>query len=277
MMKQILANQAKSDAEMEAERKADKEMLAEIKAERKANHEEMMAMIKAWRQTGTKDNGEETMACEEKTEVRLEEEEEPTSVEMKPEVADDQEVPVEDAEVRSVGEPRKRRRDGRNLAAVRRQKKKERNLDAGRHGKQRNSVAARRGATRRAAMARRRILLTETTRSRLIVAVRKVSRRATVARRRRDATKKERDNARRASGERTPKKRRRVGTKGNTARKDPDARRQLRLRNVKTAGRLCRGNHEDVIGPKIAKRTARTPARIRTTKDWTLWRGRPPP
>jgi hypothetical protein len=44
---------------------------------------------------------------------------------MTPEVADDQEVPVEDAEVRSVAEPRKRRRVGRNLAAVRRQKKKD--------------------------------------------------------------------------------------------------------------------------------------------------------
>jgi hypothetical protein len=64
------------------ETKADEEMLAEIKAARKADreeriawHEEMMAMIQAWRQTDTKDNGEETMACQETMEARLEVEE----------------------------------------------------------------------------------------------------------------------------------------------------------------------------------------------------------
>jgi hypothetical protein len=49
---------------------------------------------------------------------------------------DDQEVPVEDAEVRSVAEPRERRGDGRNLAAVRSQKKKDRVLDARCRGKE---------------------------------------------------------------------------------------------------------------------------------------------
>jgi hypothetical protein len=44
--------------------------------------------------------------------------EKPVSVDMTPEVAHEQEVPVEDAEVMPVGEPRKRRRD-RHLAAVR--------------------------------------------------------------------------------------------------------------------------------------------------------------
>jgi hypothetical protein len=132
------------------------------------------------------------MACQETMEARLEAEE-PTSVDMTPEVADDQEVPVEDAVEMPVGEPRKRRRDGRNLAAVRRQKKKDRVLDARCHGKEqgpaqrkngclKNLVAARRWTTCRAVMARRRILFAETTRSRLIIAVRKVTRRAQVAR-----------------------------------------------------------------------------------------------
>jgi hypothetical protein len=84
------------------------EMLArfeeEMMARMGANHEEMMAVRRAWRQTDTKDNEGEAMACEEKTEVRLEEKEEPTSVEMKPEVAHDQEVPVQEAEVVPVGE-----------------------------------------------------------------------------------------------------------------------------------------------------------------------------
>jgi hypothetical protein len=63
------------------------------------------------------------MTCQEKTEVRLVEEE-PTSVEMKPEVAHE-EFPLEDAVVMPVGEPRKRGRDQRHLAAQRRQKKEE--------------------------------------------------------------------------------------------------------------------------------------------------------
>jgi hypothetical protein len=108
------ADQAKADAA----RKADKEeMLAAINA----NHKEMMAMIKAWGQTDTKNNGEETTACQETMEARLEVEE-PASADITPEVADDQEVPVEDAVGMPAGDPRRRRRDGRNLAAVRRQK-----------------------------------------------------------------------------------------------------------------------------------------------------------
>jgi hypothetical protein len=100
MMHRLLAkmdeNQAKADANQ---------------ARMDANHEEMMGTIRAWRQTDTKDNKEEAMACEEKTEVRLEEEEKPASVEMKPEVAEEQEVPVQDAEVVPVGEPGKKRQD----------------------------------------------------------------------------------------------------------------------------------------------------------------------
>jgi hypothetical protein len=93
----------------------------EMMARMDANHEEMMAMIRAWRQTDTKDNKKEAMACQETMEVHLEEEE-PTPENMTPEVAHEQEVPVEDA-VMPVGEPRKRRRDRRHLAAVCHKKK----------------------------------------------------------------------------------------------------------------------------------------------------------
>jgi hypothetical protein len=110
------------------------ELLLAMKEDIRANHEKRMAIIRAWGQTDTKDNEEEAMACKEKTEVRLEEEEEPTSVEIKPEVADDQEVPVQDAEVVPVGEPGKKRRD-RRLAAKRRQKEKDQNLDSRRRRK----------------------------------------------------------------------------------------------------------------------------------------------
>jgi hypothetical protein len=253
-----------------------------------ASQNETMARIKAWGQTDTKDNEEDAMACEEKTEVRLEKKEEPTSVEIKPEVADEREVPVQDAARMPVGEPRKKRRDRRRLAAGRRQEEEDLNLDARRRRKGqgraqrkhrclKNLVAARSGTTCRAVVARRRTLFMETTRSRLIVAAKEVSRRATLARRRRDATKKEGDDARKAPMERTAGKRRRVNPEGNTATKDPDASRQLHLRNVKTAGRLCREDNENAIEPKLAKLTARFSARTRTTKDWTLWRGRPPP
>jgi hypothetical protein len=141
-----------------------KEKMNASQARTDDNHEKRMAMIRAWRQT---DNEEEAMACEEKTEVRLEEEEEPTSVEMKPEVAHEQEVPVQDAEVVPVGEPAKKRRDRRRLAAVRRQKEKDRSLDVRCRGKEqglaqwkdgcrRNLVAARRGTTRCAGRAWRK-------------------------------------------------------------------------------------------------------------------------
>jgi ClpP class serine protease len=59
-MEQIIEMLARFEKEMMARMDANhEEMLAEIKAERKANHEEMMAMIRVWRQTDTKDNGEE--------------------------------------------------------------------------------------------------------------------------------------------------------------------------------------------------------------------------
>jgi hypothetical protein len=82
----------------------------------KANMDACMADIK--------DNRKETMVCQEKTEVRLEEEE-PTSVEMKPEVAHE-EVPREDAAVMPVRRLRKQRR-GRKQAAGRREEPKKLN------------------------------------------------------------------------------------------------------------------------------------------------------
>jgi hypothetical protein len=109
---------------------------------RKTDKEEMLAAIKANEETTTrmdanmetmrtelistiknlKLNREETTACQETMGARLEAEE-PASVDMTPGVAEEQEVPVQDAEVVPVGEPGKKRRDRRLLAAERRQKK----------------------------------------------------------------------------------------------------------------------------------------------------------
>jgi hypothetical protein len=75
------------------------------------------------------------MTCQKKTKAHLQEDK-PASVDTTPEVAHEQGVPLEDAEEMPVGEPRKRRRDGRNLAAVRHQKTKDRNLDARRRSTQ---------------------------------------------------------------------------------------------------------------------------------------------
>jgi hypothetical protein len=74
----------------------------------------------------------ETMACQETMEARLKKGK-PTSMELKPEMAD--EVPLEDAVLMPVGEPRKMRRD-RHLAAQRRQKRY-RNGPRGRMGAER--------------------------------------------------------------------------------------------------------------------------------------------
>jgi hypothetical protein len=79
------------------------------------------------------------MACLEMTEALLEVEK-PASVEMKPEVAHE-EVPLEDAAVMPVEEPRKRRRD-LNLDARRRRKQQERTQK--KDGCRKNLVAAQR-------------------------------------------------------------------------------------------------------------------------------------
>jgi hypothetical protein len=170
----MLANQAKMDekqakadenqAKSDAARKADKEeMLAELKADRKAHREdlkEMRAIIKSWSGDlkAHRENGEVTMTCLEKTEARLEGKEEPASVEMKPEVAQ-QEVPREDAAVMPVRGLRKQRR-GRRQAAGRREEPEK--LNRGICGSREKLAAACRKVSRRATVAwRRRNVLTK--------------------------------------------------------------------------------------------------------------------
>jgi hypothetical protein len=126
------------------------EMLAKMDADRKADKEEMKADIKAWREeiaaeteaikTRTRAIREnmgtshkkmvaviepgrnmETIACHEME--AHPEEEKPASVDMKPEAAEQRQVPVDDAEVMPVGEPKKKRRMDQRLAAERRRHK----------------------------------------------------------------------------------------------------------------------------------------------------------
>jgi hypothetical protein len=79
--------------------------------------------------------------------------------------------------------------------------------------------------------------------------------------------------ARGPSREWTHGKRRRVDPEGSTGIKDPGTRRQLHLRNEKIAGQIF----GKTFRLENAKRIARSTVGLRTNKDWTLWRGRPPP
>jgi hypothetical protein len=255
------------------------------------------ARLDAWL-TDLKNNRKETMACLEKTEACLEVEEEPASVDMTPEVAHGQEAQPEDAEVMPVGEPRKRRPDQRrNLAAVRRQKKKDRILDARCRGKEqeraqrknrclKNLVAARRRTTRRAAMARRRILPTKDTnrelhgsQKRLVAARRGTTRCAGRARHKEDFIGRSRDKdsgVLRTSKGWTLGRKQRAQQQHNTGTKNPGAKWQQRLRNEKTAGRIARKSHEKTR-LEIVRQIAGSLVGLHDIEHWTLWRGRPPP
>jgi hypothetical protein len=203
------------------------ELLLAMREDMKAHQARMDADSKDWREEMEASRNtwrKEMMAYQGTIEARLKEEE-PASVDMTPEVAHEQEVPLEDAVVMPVGERRKRRWDRRNLAAGRRQKGEEQNLDARRRGKQQDLVAVRRGTTRRAAVARRRrILFTKDTtrefhgfRKILVAARRGTTRCAGLARRKKT---------------------------GNKEIENPGARWQLRLRNEKTADRISWKTHE---------------------------------
>jgi hypothetical protein len=109
---------------------------------------------------------EGTMAYQE-MEAR-QEEEEPSSAYRKPEAAQKAEVPAENAEVMPVGEPKKKRRRDRKLAAEHRRQKTNTSTREN-CGPQERLAVTHRGRTRRAKMARKTQI------------DRKMSRRATVA------------------------------------------------------------------------------------------------
>jgi hypothetical protein len=86
------------------------DFLASWDADRRARREEMASEREAWREEirsvrfETTNTGKETMAFQE-MEACLEEEKMPTLVDMKPEAAEQREVPVQDATVMPVREP----------------------------------------------------------------------------------------------------------------------------------------------------------------------------
>jgi hypothetical protein len=64
----------------------------------------------------------------------------------------------------------------------------------------------------------------------------------------------------------------RTKPKGSHGIKSRDVKEQLRLRGERLSGRIFR----KTIGLEIAKRIARSSARMRKMRDWTLWRDRSP-
>jgi hypothetical protein len=152
LLKEIRTNQEKAESDRKADKEeiktGHKELLAKMEADRKAAQEDLMAKLDADRaqtqefmktlqayqaKTGAvllaiqetetshketaavieTENEVETMACQ-GMEARPEEEK-PTSADRKPEAAEEYEVPIEDAEVIPVGEPKKKRRKDRKL------------------------------------------------------------------------------------------------------------------------------------------------------------------
>jgi hypothetical protein len=147
--------QVKADADRE-ERKADRRELKEMMMKlMDTSHKEMVAEQKPERDM-------ETMACRETMEAHLEEEEmmacqemearpeeKPTSVDRKPEAAEEEEwVPKEDAEVMPVRELKKKQRKDRNQQNM---KKRTQGMD----GCQRRLAAAHRGTSHHAEVARK--------------------------------------------------------------------------------------------------------------------------
>jgi hypothetical protein len=131
----------------------------------------------------------ETLACQETTEVHLEEKQ-PTSVDMKPEAAEERQVPEENATVMPVEEPKKKRRRDRRLAVERRrQKQKISTLES--CGPPKELAVACRGTARRAKVARKTPIDRMYRRAAMAWqndkrSGKKMFRRATVARRTRD-------------------------------------------------------------------------------------------
>jgi hypothetical protein len=177
-----------------------------------------------------------------------------------------------------VGEPRNRRKDRRNLAAERRQKK------------QPDLVAARKGTTHRVQVARRNILWTKKTRDyrgplKKSVASRKgATRSAAAAQHRGEFIKKDRTTTQTERG--TPKRRKEgeklwKSPKCNTGTKD------LTTKGIQGwgSGRWSHlgsgGTHKnalyEIFRSKIMEQVVGTSSELRKMRKWTLWSGRPPP
>jgi hypothetical protein len=197
---------------------------------------------------------------------------------MKPEVAH-QEVPREDAEEMPVGEPRKRRRDGRNLAAGRRQKKEQKRTQW-KDGCRNNLVADRRAAVAwRKINVFRKILTHGYCGPRKDVTATGMSITRCAGHGRTEQNKNDAELETRKG--RTEKNRRRKGPLCKTGIKNPT------MNNIKGrnpgeraplgSGGTCKKDICDTFREKIMGHGVGISSELRRRKKWTLWRGRPPP
>jgi hypothetical protein len=220
---EIITIQAKTDANQ-------KEMKGFLASRIYANEEKTDAEVRAWRK--------ETRACQEATEACLESKE-PTSVETES-VAEHQEVPKEEAAVKTARALLKRHGD-RHLDVGRREKPRKRTQGDG--GYRKKFVAACRGMTRRAITARRKGHCCQ-------------------------GQGKDKAVPRTQKGRKFGT-RRRAKLEGISGIRNQGFEEQLCLRKETAPGRIF----GKTIGLEIVKRTVRS----RTTSDWTWWRVGPPP
>jgi hypothetical protein len=180
---------------------------------------------------------------------------------------------------RPVGEPRKRRRDRRHLAAQRRQKKEQKRTQR-KDGCQKNMVAA-----RRAAVAWRRINVFRKILTHRYCGLRKEVTAARVRITRCAGHRRKRQNKDDAEREtrkgRKEENRRRKGPQCKTRIKNPT------MNNIEgwdpgERAPLGRGGTRkkdicDIFRKKIMEHGVGTSSGLRTRKKWALWRGRPLP
>jgi hypothetical protein len=217
-----------------------------------------------------------------------------------------QEVPGEDAAVMPVGEPRKRRRDRRNLAARRRQKEQDRDLDARRRRKKEQKRTQRKDgcrknlvAARRAAVAWRKInvfrkILTHgfCELRKEVTAARMKNMRCSGHRHKRQNKNNDERETRNGRTEQTGRwkgpvcengsrnrglkqqlrssKRIKNPTVNNTERRNPQQRAPLGSGGPRKED-IC-----DILREKIMEHEAGTSGGLRGREKRTLWRGRPP-
>jgi hypothetical protein len=203
-------------------------------------------------------------------------EENPTSLDMKPDVAKDGEVSVEDAEVMPVGEPKKKRRKDRKLAAESSRQMNEWTQD----GYWKGLTVARRGTSHRVKVAWQ----TKETSRKMSGSPRVTWRKRSVSRRNHTRAMIERATQRvgplkkklRKHHKGTKDQRGKLPLHGRKKRITTDGNRKWRPGERAFLGskRALKKILYEKYGPKNTKRMPKASSRTRRITDWTLWKGR---
>jgi hypothetical protein len=149
MLKEFKAESKAWREEMAAETRATQARMEMIKAEMKAIEERTAAMREKRLKANMNAWQDEMLACQE---MDARPEEKSTSVDRKPEAAEERQVP-ENTEIIPIGEPRKKRRKDRKLAVERHRQMKEQTQ--GKDGCRRRLAPARRGTSHGSEVARK--------------------------------------------------------------------------------------------------------------------------